>query len=83
MKQDYLEAQRWQTGRDHRPLLDPPPERRVGSLLDKCEKGDLAAWWHLNLDMTLEAHSQYYGDEYTSDLTIDLSLEAGRPFPHS
>jgi predicted NACHT family NTPase/pimeloyl-ACP methyl ester carboxylesterase len=69
MKKHHLEMQRWSADREDHPLVEPPPEERIAYLLDKCEEGDAAAWWRLNLEMTLESNSQYYGDELTSDLT--------------
>jgi predicted NACHT family NTPase len=69
MKARYLEMKQWQSRKKDRPLVEPPPEKRVASLLDQIEAGDSAAWWHLNLEMTLEADSLYYGDELQSDLT--------------
>lgn len=50
-------------------LVDPPPSERISSLLDEMESGDLDAWWKLNIGMTLEPDSSYYGDEFESDLT--------------
>lgn len=54
---------------DKQPPLKPPPKERVLILLDKFEKGDPNAWWRLNLEMTLEPSSRYYGDEFQPDLT--------------
>jgi len=48
--------------------LSPPPVERVLSELAKFEKGDLDAWWRLNLEMTLESGSRYYGNELEPDL---------------
>lgn len=68
LKEDYLESQKWEKPRTP-PLLEPPPKERIVSLLDKFEFGDLNAWWLLNMEITLEPHSTYYGDEFESDLT--------------
>jgi predicted NACHT family NTPase len=50
-------------------VLTPSPAERVLSQLDKFEKGDIDAWWRLNLEMTLESESRYYGSELEPDLT--------------
>ena len=69
LKAEYLEEQKWNKKEDKGPRLDPPPAERILRYLDKCESGDLSAFWKLNLDMTLEPGSQHYGDESESDLT--------------
>ncbi len=53
----------------NRPLLTPPPSERITKLLDDFQSGELNAWWHLNMEMTLEPNSTHYGDELESDLT--------------
>ncbi|MDP3981381.1 MAG: hypothetical protein Q8Q33_08225, partial [Chlamydiota bacterium] len=70
MKADYLERQKWQKQDKERPPLNPPPAERIAGLLDECESGNSSAWWYLNMKMTLELDSQYYGSEYESDLTV-------------
>lgn len=69
MKADYLERQERQERDRDRPLLDPPPAKRIATRLDECEAGNSATWWHLNLEMTLEPDSTQYGNELESDLT--------------
>ncbi|NSW84362.1 MAG: hypothetical protein HPY90_14060 [Syntrophothermus sp.] len=70
MKAEYLERQKWERRERKRPLLKPPPGERIAILLDRFESGDLAAWWHLNLEMTLGPDSTHYGNELESDLTV-------------
>jgi len=53
-----------------RPILDPPPAKRIAFRLDECESGNLSAWWRLNMEMTLEPDSAVYGDELESNLTV-------------
>jgi len=50
-------------------VLDPSPSQRITLLLAECESGNSAAWWQLNMAMTLAPHSTHYGNEYESDLT--------------
>jgi predicted NACHT family NTPase len=68
MKADYLKRQELQKRANDRPPLDPPPAERVSHLLDECESGNIAAWWRLNMEMTLEPNSRYYENEHVSDL---------------
>jgi len=72
MKADYLEWQKWDRKNRERPLLDPPPEKRVEKLLDDYESGNHSAWWRLNLEMTLKPNSTRYdlSKELESDLTV-------------
>lgn len=49
-------------------LLSPAPCVRVASLLAKFEDGDDNAWWRLNMEMSLEPKSRFYGNEFISDL---------------
>ena len=70
MKADYLERLKWQKRNKERPLLEPSPAERVAELLNECESGNSSAWWQLNMEMTLEPDSNYYGDELEPDLTI-------------
>lgn len=49
--------------------LTPPPTERVLGMLEKFERGDLDAWWQLNLEMTLTEKSKFYGNEFEVDLT--------------
>lgn len=70
MKADYLETQKWLKRDKERPLLSPPPAERIAELLNEYESGNSSAWSHLNIEMTLEPDSQYYGDLLESDLTV-------------
>jgi predicted NACHT family NTPase len=69
MKTDYLKRQELQKRAKDRPPLDPPPAQRVSNLLDECESGNIATWWRLNMEMTLEPNSRYYENEHVSNLT--------------
>ncbi|MEL7568709.1 MAG: hypothetical protein AAGU27_28115 [Dehalobacterium sp.] len=50
-------------------LLQPPPAERLRVFLKRLESGEVAAWWQLNREMTLELDSTHYGNELESDLT--------------
>jgi predicted NACHT family NTPase len=49
--------------------LEPPPNVRVATLLNRAEAGELSAWWQLNRELTLKPTSTHYGDLLESDLT--------------
>jgi predicted NACHT family NTPase len=70
MKEDYLKRKEWEERDQGRPLLEPPPPKRIAALLDACESGNSAAWWRLNREMTLEPDSTHYLNELESDLTL-------------
>jgi predicted NACHT family NTPase len=67
-KEWYRKQQEWSMRHDA-PLLEPSPAQRIAKKLDEFEAGDLDAWWHLNMEMTLEPRSTHYGDEIEPDLT--------------
>jgi len=62
---------RWQPKRrvPQQPPVKPAPLVRIVKLLDEIEAGNSAAWWRLNLQMTLEPNSTRYGDESEYNLT--------------
>lgn len=68
MKSHYQEMKSRQE-RKKRPLLDPPPETRIGLLLNRCESGELSAWWQLTMELSLEPDSTHYVSEWESNLT--------------
>ena len=70
MRDNYLKRQEVLKQDTDNPLLEPPPMERISRLLDECETGDIAAWWRLNMEMTLEPDSTHYGDDGESDLTF-------------
>jgi len=55
--------------RHDEPLLQPLPAEKIVHLLDEFESGNNSAWWRLNMEMTLEPNSRFYGDELKADLT--------------
>lgn len=70
MKVDHLRREKLHKQLKDRPPLKPPPAERITDLLDECESGNSAAWWRLNMEMTLEPNSRYYGSDHESDLTV-------------
>ncbi|MEY4418660.1 MAG: hypothetical protein RIQ88_1098, partial [Actinomycetota bacterium] len=69
LRADHLRMEERQAHRQNPPSLDPPPRERVLQLLERLEAGDLAAWWLLNRQMTLEPESHFYDNEFELDLT--------------
>lgn len=67
-ERERYEASQKRAARAKLPSLNPPPTERVATLLKRFETGDLAAWWQLNMEMTLEPDSTHYGSELQSDL---------------
>ncbi len=55
------------------PPVTPPPAQRISELLDIFDAGDWAAWWRLNLELTLAPTSRFYG----SDLDYSISEMPG------
>lgn len=74
------EYRKWQQllerGRPKEELLDPPPQQRVATVLNRAEANDLDAWWQLNLELTLKPTSKRYADEIESDITTLPGWEA-------
>ena len=71
VKAEYLKHKRLMNklnSRQDKPLLKPSPVERVIQLLKRFEEGEKNAWWQLNIEMTLEPNSKYYGDEFESDI---------------
>lgn len=58
MKRQYAEQQKSQSRMPTRPLVDPPPGKRIEEMLGKFESGEVSAWWRLNMEMTLEPYEQ-------------------------
>lgn len=66
LKQWYAAAQ----GEPRKPMkVIPSLAERAKILLDKNEEGDTAAWWSLNLDLTIDEVTARYGNEFEQDIT--------------
>lgn len=68
MKADYIKKEKWQNRDQDRPLLEPPPRQRIANLLDLCECKDVRLFWRLLQEMSLEANSTHYQDNFESDI---------------
>jgi hypothetical protein len=61
MRAEYRESQELESrGRQisQWPPLDPPLLERLAIFLGRFEAGNLDAWWHLNMELTLETVSK-------------------------
>ncbi|MEK7408198.1 MAG: hypothetical protein AAB225_24270 [Acidobacteriota bacterium] len=70
MRAQYDRMKALEERRTARPRVDPPPERRIAVQLERFESGDMAAFWQLNRELTLEPDSTYYGNDLEPDLTV-------------
>lgn len=71
MRADHARQERWRHRKEEEPTTHPPIADLVTRWLDKVDRGDMAAWWRLNLDLTLRPDSDRYpiGSELKADLT--------------
>jgi predicted NACHT family NTPase len=60
IRDSYLEEQEWLKRENSQ--LGPSLADRITACLDEFESGNLAAWWSLNMEMTLMPSSKYYDD---------------------
>ncbi len=58
-----------QLERQRRAPIEPPPAARVMDRLTRFEAGELDAWWHLNLELTLSPQSTHYGGDHEFMIT--------------
>ena len=70
MRRYYEQEQEREAEKSSRPSLEPPPAGRISELLDRCESGDVSAFWRLNLEMTVGADGLFQASEGESDLTV-------------
>lgn len=77
LKSGYLEDKKWENRAQKLTLVEPSPKERILLLLEQLESGNLDAWWRLNLEMTVQQNSQYYGDEFESDLDTRRKIIQG------
>jgi hypothetical protein len=65
----FREQERQKKERKSPKLLVPTPSDRIETGLQKIERGDVAHWIQLTLDLTLEPTSSHYGDDSGPNLT--------------
>ena len=68
LRQEHLELPEWKQPQANQTALVPTPTDRIEALLGKFESGDTAAFWQLNMVMTLEKYSTHYGSDLVADL---------------
>jgi predicted NACHT family NTPase len=69
MKKAYDEQQEWQDRRSQHLALDPPPDKRIATLLNEFENGSITVFPHITLELTLEPNSTMYRRDWAPDLT--------------
>ena len=76
MKERYLKRQR-HLGDIEKPIpLDPSPNERIAANLDDFDSGNLAAWYWVTMNLTLEPCSTHYREALESDLTATPGWKA-------
>lgn len=58
-----------QEERELTPKVEPPLVERIRLQLEKVEQGDIASWWVLNLELTIDEIAARYGNEFEQDIT--------------
>jgi hypothetical protein len=76
----YIESQNWKDDSPKAPPLVPSASERVQKTLERFESGETAAWWQLNLQMTLHEDG-YCESEHQSDLTKLPGWQANPDIP--
>jgi hypothetical protein len=74
----YIDSQNWKDDSPKTPPLVPSASERVQKALERFESGETAAWWQLNLQMTLHEDG-YRESEHQSDLTKLPGWQANHP----
>ena len=58
LRERYQRSLEYPVEKKEKHLLEPPPNKRIAKLLDDFESGDYAAWWRLNMELTLVPDSE-------------------------
>jgi hypothetical protein len=67
--QEYLRLELENQQLEAKSLVQPPPEIRVKTCLERFEKGDLNGWWHLLQEMQLEKDGLNHRCAFEDDVT--------------
>jgi hypothetical protein len=71
MREAYRQMQEAESRRNQGPPpVSPLPRERIQTCLDRIEAGNDDDWYWLTRELTLEPSSQFYGEEFASDLTV-------------
>jgi hypothetical protein len=68
-RQNFRRWQEWQQRRVQTAEDAPDMDARIAEDLDRVETGELDAFWHLNLDLSVEPGQTRYMPTFQSDLT--------------
>jgi hypothetical protein len=75
-RENYRQWQTWQQRRSKEPDDAPDMKARIREDLNRIEDGELDAFWHLNLDLSVEPGQNRYTRHFQSDLTKFPGWEA-------
>jgi hypothetical protein len=75
-REHYRQAQAWQHRRSEAPHDAPDMKARIHEDLNRIDDGELDAFWHLNLDLSVEPGHNRYTRQFQSDLTKFPGWEA-------
>lgn len=76
MRERYQKRQRYLEDIEKPIPLDPSPKERIAANLDDFDSGNLAAWYWVTRNLTLEPCSTHYTDVLESDLTTTPGWKA-------
>jgi hypothetical protein len=68
-RENYRQWQAWQQRRAEEPEDAPDMKARIREDLNRIEDGEREAFWHLNLDLSVEPGQNRYTRHFQSDLT--------------
>ncbi|HWT02887.1 MAG TPA: SIR2 family protein [Pyrinomonadaceae bacterium] len=68
-RENYALLQQWNKRDEEPPLVSPSPAERVEKRLSHFEGGQLAAWWWLSEDLSLEPRDTHYNRGFKPDIT--------------
>jgi hypothetical protein len=81
-RQNFQQWQSWQQQRSEEPDDAPDMTARIHEDLNRIEDGELDAFWHLNLDLSVEPGQKHYTRHFQSDLTKFPGWEAADETVH-
>jgi hypothetical protein len=76
-RRNFKRGQEWQQRRSQEPGDAPDMPARIQEDLQRFEEGEIDAFWHLNLDLSVEPGGRHYTRHFQSDLTKFPGWEAG------
>jgi hypothetical protein len=75
-RENFRRRQSWEQKRSEYPVDAPDMAARIQEDLRRIEEGEIDAFWHLNLDLSVEPGQNRYSRDFQSDLTKFPGWEA-------